>query len=166
MKIAIIMYDRMSLASFAEAYDFFAKLDGVSVQACAFKQDIRDEYGLSIQPSVHGESLYGADVLVVPSGLGALGLRHDDIFLSWIRSASSARLKLGLDLGSLILGGAGFLDDKTAVIRGGYKNALSEYCEVVEDSTFIQNGDIISATSFTLGLREFLSGFAELGFKE
>lgn len=159
MKATIIMYDRMSLGSFAEAYDFFYTIDGINIQACAFKQNISDEYGIGLLSPIYGESLYGTDILIIPNGLGALGLRYDDIFLSWIKSASTAKIKLGLDLGTLIFGGAGFLSDKTAVIRGGYKNALSEYCEVADGCTFMQSDDIISATHFTTGLKElFLSG--------
>ncbi|BCX79863.1 hypothetical protein [Campylobacter sp. 19-13652] len=156
MKISIIVYDRFNLASFASAYEFFHSLEGASVQVCAFKPDIMDEHGIHVLPSISAESLYGCDVLVVPSGVGALSLRHDDIFLSWLRSSSSARVKLGLDLGVLLFGGAGFLKGKSAVIRGGYKNALSEYCDVASETTFISSDDIISAVGFSAGLRELI----------
>lgn len=161
MKIAIVIYDRINLASFASAYDFFHLVDAVSVHTCAFKSDIVDEYGLHITPEISGESLYGYDGIVIPSGVGALSLRYDDIFLSWLRSASSAKLKLSLDLGALLFGGAGFLKQKSAVIRGGYKNALSEYCDVASDMTFLSSGDVISAVEFSTGLKDLLLSYLD-----
>lgn len=147
MNIAIVMYDKINLISLASAIGYFKDLPNARLKTCAFKREIVDEYGLKIQPEVFAESIYGANLLVIPDGIGAISLRYDEIFLSWIKSAKATDMKIGLDLGSLIFGGAGFLKDKKATIRGGYKNALSEYCEVCDDK-FCQSGDIISISNF------------------
>ena len=96
------------------------------------------------------------DILVVPDGVGALGLRYDEIFLSWIKSSASAKFKIGFDLGVLILGGAGFLEDREACIRGGYKNALSGYCEV-NDAKMCESRGVISVSEFDDEIKEQLA---------
>ena len=148
MKIAIAVFDRVNLVSLAKILYALHDFEGsCKVDVCSFKSDIIDEYGLKIAPGIYGESLFGYDVLVVPDGVGALAARYDEIFLSWIRSASRTKLKIGLDLGSLVLGGAGFLDGKIACVRAGYKNALKEYCEF-SDVLFSQSDDVITISEF------------------
>ncbi|MGG7074163.1 DJ-1/PfpI family protein [Campylobacter sp. 9BO] len=148
MKIALVMYDKMNLANFATLMAFFKGFDGVRLKTCAFKNEVVCELGVRLHPDIFGESIYGADMIVIPDGLGALSLRYDEIFLSWIKSGSSAKLKFGFDLGSLIFAGAGFLEGKSAAIRGGYKNALSEYCTISEHKICFDEG-VISASEFS-----------------
>ncbi|ASM36575.1 hypothetical protein [Campylobacter sputorum] len=130
MKVAIIMYDKMSLLSFSQIYEFFKRTDiaSLSVDCCALKYEIIDEFGLKILPDIHSESLDGYDIVAVPSGIGAMSLRYDDIFLSWIRSARKANLKISCDMGAFIFGAARMLENKQVCIRAGYMNALKEYC--------------------------------------
>lgn len=152
MKIAVVMYDKMNLVSFANIISYLHSFDNANIKTCAFKSEIFDEFGIRLHPDVYAESIYGADMIVVPDGIGALSLRYDEIFLSWIKSASSAKIKFGFDLGALILAGAGFLNGKKAIIRGGYKNALSEYCEISDESVTISD-DVLSACEWSNELK-------------
>ncbi|QKF91850.1 DJ-1/PfpI family protein [Campylobacter sp. CCUG 57310] len=147
MKTAIVIYDKINLLSFAQIWQMFSADLRSNVKICAFKSEIVDEHGLKISPEIYGESLYGYDCVIVPDGMGALGLRYDEIFLSWIKSASSARHKIAFDLGALIYAGAGFLEGKKACVRAGYKNALKEYCEF-DPSPVCISDDIITVCSF------------------
>ncbi|ALV24098.1 hypothetical protein CIG2463D_0498 [Campylobacter iguaniorum] len=142
MKCCIVIYDKVNLLSFAKIHDFFArkKLD---FDVVSLRDSVVCEHEFRLFSPRHSESLYGYDIVALPDGMGALNLRYDDIFLSWIKSASNAKVKLAIDLGALIYAGAGFLESKSAVIRGGYKNALGEYCSV-SDVEFYKNEDIIS----------------------
>lgn len=148
MKIAILLYDKINLLNFAQLYSFLHSFKSASVKTYAFKSEITDELGLKIQPEIYAESLYGADMLVIPDGVGALSARYDEIFLSWVKSAFNAKFKIGFDLGALILGGAGFLENKEACIRGGYKNALNEYCAINDNNLCVSAG-IITASHFS-----------------
>ncbi|MBR8464539.1 hypothetical protein KDD93_08180 [Campylobacter sp. faydin G-24] len=159
-KVAILMYDKVNLQSFASIYAFLHGFDRVSVKCYAFKPEITDEFGLRLHPEIHSESLYGVDLLVVPDGIGALSLRYDEIFLSWVKSGFSAKVKIGLDLGSLVLGGAGFLENRSAVVRGGYKNALSEYCEVI-GGEYCEDYGIYSSIGLTQSLKNRLNEILE-----
>ena len=105
MKVGILMFDKINLLSFAKIYDFLHKFEGFNIKTYALKPEIVDEFGVRLHPEIYAESLYGVDILVVPDGVGALGLRYDEIFLSWIKSSASAKFKIGFDLGVLILGG-------------------------------------------------------------
>ncbi|MCR4942517.1 MAG: hypothetical protein K5978_06990 [Campylobacter sp.] len=156
MKIAVVMYDKINLVNFANLMVFLHSFANANVKTCAFKPEIVDELGIRLHPEIYGESIYGADMVIVPDGIGALSLRYDDIFLSWIKSASYTKLKFGFDLGSLILAGAGFLDGKEACIRGGYKNALSQYCDV-SDEKICHSKDVLSACEWNEELKTVLT---------
>ena len=148
MNIAVVVYDKINLASLAQIWQFLNTFESRrSVKICALKSEIIDEYGLKFTPQVQGESLYGYDAIIVPDGIGALSLRYDEIFLSWIKSASRAKIKIGLNLGALILGGAGFLENKIACVRAGYKNALKEYCEFIEEKIY-RYEDVVTISKF------------------
>ncbi|AQW86253.1 hypothetical protein BB381_00040 [Campylobacter pinnipediorum subsp. caledonicus] len=155
MNVAIVMYDKMNLLSFSNVLSFLHSFDDINIKTCAFKQEIKDEFGVRIHPDVYAESIYGADIIIIPDGIGALTLRYDEIFLSWIKSASKTQIKIGLNLGTLILAGAGFLQGKEASIRGGYKNALGEYCKV-SDLKALKSEDIISASEWADEIKEKL----------
>lgn len=156
MKTAIVIYDKINLLSFAQIWQMFPADLRSNVKICAFKSEIVDEHGLKISPEIYGESLYGYDCVIVPDGMGALGLRYDEIFLSWIKSASSANLKIAFDLGALIYAGAGFLEGKKACVRAGYKNALKEYCEFSEEK-ICQNDEILTICEWSKEAKEKLT---------
>ncbi|MFL1707215.1 DJ-1/PfpI family protein [Campylobacter sp. MOP7] len=156
MKTAIVIYDKINLLSFAQIWQMFPADLRSNVKICAFKSEIVDEHGLKISPEIYGESLYGYDCVIVPDGMGALGLRYDEIFLSWIKSASSTNLKIAFDLGALIYAGAGFLEGKKACVRAGYKNALKEYCEFSEEK-ICQNDEILTICEWSKEAKEKLA---------
>lgn len=156
MKTAIVIYDKINLLSFAQIWQMFPADLRSNVKICAFKSEIADEHGLKISPEIYGESLYGYDCVIVPDGMGALGLRYDEIFLSWIKSASSTNLKIAFDLGALIYAGAGFLEGKKACVRAGYKNALKEYCEFSEEK-ICQNDEILTICEWSKEAKEKLA---------
>ena len=156
MKVGILMFDKLNLLSFAKIYDFLHKFENFNIKTYALKPEVVDEFGVRLHPEIYAESLYGVDILVVPDGVGALGLRYDEIFLSWVKSSASAKFKIGFDLGVLILGGAGFLEDREACIRGGYKNALSDYCDV-NDAKMCERRGVISVREFDDRIKEQLT---------
>ncbi len=156
MKIGIVLYDKVNLLNFAQISDFVRGLEGARVKTYALKPEIVDEVGLRLHPEIYAESLYGLEAIIVPDGIGALSLRYDEIFLSWIKGALGAKFKIGLDLGVLILGGAGFLKGREAAIRGGYKNALSEYCEFI-DAKMCDSDGVISICELNSEVRNALS---------
>lgn len=144
MKSCIVLYDRVNLLSFAKIYDFFTK-NKLDFEVVSLSEVVLDERGFELRAERYSESLYAYDIVAIPSGIGALNLRYDDIFLSWIKSSLEANLKIGLDLGILLFAGAGFLDGGKATIRGGYKNALSEFCEYSSED-FCEYGSVLSMT--------------------
>lgn len=144
MKSCIVLYDRVNLLSFAKIYDFFTK-NKLDFEVVSLSEVVLDERGFELRAERHSESLYAYDIVAIPSGTGALNLRYDDIFLSWIKSGLEANLKIGLDLGILLFAGAGFLDGGKATIRGGYKNALSEFCQYSSED-FCEYGRVLSMT--------------------
>ena len=156
MKVSILMYDKMDLLNFAELNAFFRLFKNASVTTFALKPEIADEWGMKLIAQACGESLYGTEILAVPNGAGAASLRYDEIFLSWVKSGSAAKIKLGFGSGALVLGGAGFLADKEACARLEHASALAEYC-AVKDAAFCEADGIITATGWNEPLENRLA---------
>lgn len=142
MTTCIVLYERVNLLSFAKVYDLLRRAK-TPFDVVAMGEGVLDEHGFWLGAQVGGESLYGYDNIIIPDGLGALNARFDDVFLGWIKTAKGARRKIAVNLGSLVLGGAGFLSGKKASLRAGYANAMSEYAAPCEEA-WCDEGDVLT----------------------
>lgn len=162
MRIAFVLFDRMTLLDFIGFYDVITRLktmgfdEDVTWRCCALKEEIRDDKGLVIKADVVGESLDGYDMVFIPGGVGTRVLQHDEIFIAWIKSAKFAKFKVSVCTGSLLLGAAGFLKEHHATTHPGAYEELKPYCEkvlrdrIVDEDTIITAGGVTS--SIDLGL--------------
>lgn len=151
MRIAFVLYDRVNLLDFAGTYDALMRLktlgfdESLTCNTCALKDEVRDNHGLRIIPSNPQESLDGYDMVLVPGGVGTRTLAQDEIFLAWLRSSRSAPIKVGICTGSLLLGAAGFLKDKTATTHHNAIELLASYgVKTVRDKRVVDEGDILT----------------------
>ena len=71
---------------------FLHKFEGFNIKTYALKPEIVDEFGVRLHPEIYAESLYGVDILVVPDGVGALGLRYDEIFFKLDKKLSEREI--------------------------------------------------------------------------
>lgn len=163
MKVCVIMYDKMNLSSFARIYEFFCKMK-IPTFSVALRAEISDEFGVNIIPQIFAQSLDTYDIIAIPSGFGALDLIYDDIFLSWIKTATNAKIKITDDMGALIFGACGMLKNKSVCIRAGYINALKEYCDALDEDNYLSE-DLFSFREFSektaLELENLLNAFNE-----
>lgn len=150
MKIAFVLFDRVTYLDFIGFYDVITRVKTLGIddelrwKICALKDEIKDDKNLIIKPDTVGESLDGFDLVFVPGGIGTRVLVYDDIFLSWIKSSKNAKYKVSVCTGSLIFGAAGFLKDKKATTHPNAYELLSSYCKEVMKSKIVEDGDFIS----------------------
>lgn len=79
MKMAYILFDRMTMLDFVGFYDAIAKLrilklmDNVTRDLCAMSGEVTDELGLTAKAGLVAPDLSSHDLLFVPGGMGRVG---------------------------------------------------------------------------------------------
>jgi transcriptional regulator GlxA family with amidase domain len=162
MKLAYIIFDGITWLDFIGVYDAISRLKSMqflpdlSWDVCAFTSPVKDNFLLQIVPTKIRESLSDYDAVIVPGGHGTRHLQLDQEFLSWIKTAAPAQYKISICTGSLILGAAGFLQNKMATTNYLEYEALKPYCRQVVLKRIVEDGDMITAgavsASIDLGL--------------
>jgi len=162
MKIAFVIFDDFTFLDLIGFYDPVTRLktmgfiDYLTWDTCAMKEKVIDDRGLSVLASKVNEPFSNYDLLFVPGGMGTRILQNDKAFIDWIRTAGTARLKVSVCTGSLILGAAGFLKGKRATTHPNALEDLKTYCPNPSRKRIVEEGDVVTgggvATSLDLGL--------------
>lgn len=155
MKVAFVIYDRMTAMDFVGVYDAVTRLKTMRFIAdfewdvCALAAEVTDGSGLRFVPSRVGGSLAEYDWVIVPGGFGSRELATDEAFLAWLETAAVCRLRASVCTGSVLLGAAGFLRGKRATTHPTSFEQLRPYCEQVVDERIVDEGDVITARGVT-----------------
>ena len=162
MKVAFIIFNQMTALDLIGAYDAITRLKYMNIlpdlewDMCSHTQDIADDKGLAFIPTKVGMSLAAYDLIYVPGGFGTRTLQYDSGFIEWLRTSQSAKLKVSVCTGALLLGAAGFLFDKCATTHPNAFEELAPYCKTVHDSRIVDEGDVVTgrgvSSSIDLGL--------------
>jgi len=151
MKIAFVVFDRMTSLDFIGFYDPITRLKSMKImddlewRICATTQHVVDDRGLRIEADSIAEPLSSYDMLFVPGGFGTRNLQHDKGFLDWLKTAGPVKLKVSVCTGALLLGAAGFLQGKRATTHPTAFKELEPYCREVVRDRVVDEGDIITA---------------------
>jgi len=128
----------------------------LQVDVIASENIITCANGLMVKPHKITESFEGYDLLIVPGGKGVTKLFGAAEFLKKIREFASDHMICSVCTGALILGKAGLLKGKKATTHHNAREALREFCEVVDSRVYIDD-NVISAggvsCSLDLGLK-------------
>ncbi|AIQ68409.1 DJ-1/PfpI family protein [Paenibacillus graminis] len=162
MRMAFVLFDGITFLDFAGFYDVIRRLgafeagQGLEMEICGFREEVRDEQGLTVKVSRVQPELGQYDLLFVPGGMGTRALRGDKPFISWLQGAKDVPYKVSVCTGSLLLGAAGFLQDCWATTHPSSYGLLEPYCGQVVETRIVQDGKIITgggvSTSIDLGL--------------
>ncbi len=159
MKIAFIVYDDMTALDFIGVYDPIARLksmgfyEDLSIDICAYQPMVKDYYGyLNMLPQKIGSSLKEYDIVVLPGGFGSRSLINNDKFINWIQDISENAFKVSVCTGSLILGAAGFLNNRVATTHPNAYEKLKPFCKEVKRDRIVEDGNIITARGVTAGI--------------
>jgi cyclohexyl-isocyanide hydratase len=162
LKVAFVVFDRMTLLDFVGFYDPLARLrtmkflPALEWNVCAMRDKVVDDRGLGVVADRAGQTLEGFDLLFVPGGFGTRGLQRDAAFVDWLRTGAGARLKVSVCTGALLLGAAGWLRGLRATTHPNALEELAPYCDTVVKERIADEGSVITAggvaTSIDLGL--------------
>ena len=159
MKIAFIVFDGITMLDFIGVYDPISRLRSIQFlpdlqwDICSNKPEVKDHFNFIIKADKVSNDLSGYDVVIVPGGSGTRVLMKDKKFLDWLATAAPVPLKCSVCTGSLLLGAAGFLQNKKVTTHFGEYNTLQQYgCTVVREK-IVDDGDIISAGAVSASLQ-------------
>ena len=162
MKIAFVLFNGITFLDFIGFYDVIHRLNlfeetkGTTWDICGLSEEISDELGLTIKVNKVKPDLSEYDLLFIPGGMGTRRLRFDEPFITWLKQADKVKYKVSVCTGSLLLGAAGFLQDKKATTHPNAYDLLEPYCKEVIKTRIVRDGDLITAggvsTSIDLGL--------------
>lgn len=155
MRTAFVIFEGMTALDFIGVYDPLTRLKSMDVMAnfgwevCALYHDVSDDKGLQFVPGIVAEPLVGYDLVVIPGGVGTRHLQYNKVFIDWIKTARSTRLKASVCTGSLLLGAAGFLKGKRATTHPKALEELAPYCARVINERIVDEGDVVTARGVT-----------------
>lgn len=155
MKIAFIIFERMTTLDFIGVYDPVTRLKSMGFinnldwDICSFTEKVADDKGLEIRPTKVKEPLNTYDIVIIPGGFGTRELQYNKDFIDWIKTSEKVGLKASVCTGSIIFGSAGFLIGKRATTHPISFDELKPYCAKVENLRIIDEGNIITARGVT-----------------
>lgn len=157
MKVAFVIYNNLTALDFIGVYDPITRLKTMGFmpdltwEICAFSETVRDSAGLQFIPTQIKPSLQNFDWVIVPGGITSLvyQLAQDQEFIAWLKTAAACPLKASVCTGSLLLGAAGFLNDKKATTHPNAFQELSEFCAEVVNARVVDAGEVITARGVT-----------------
>ncbi|MBK8506985.1 MAG: DJ-1/PfpI family protein [Saprospiraceae bacterium] len=162
MKLAIVVYQDLTLLDLVGFTDAIQRLKtmkflpDLQIQYFAYRADVSDTFGFKVQVDLVQPDLSTFDLVFIPGGFGTRTLIHDATFVRWLRSAQKIPLKISVCTGSLLLGAAGFLENRKATTHFDEYNLLHQYtsevvkADLVEDQGIVTGGAV--ATSILVGL--------------
>lgn len=151
MKVAFIIFERMTALDFIGVYDPITRLHSMGFmpdlewEVCSLTPEVRGDKGLVFRPSRVGESLGDFDAVIVPGGYGTRDLLQDEPFLQWLATCAPCPLKVSVCTGALLLGAAGFLAGRRATTHPSAFLQLEPFCAQVDDQRIVDEGEVITA---------------------
>jgi cyclohexyl-isocyanide hydratase len=160
VRVAFVIFDRMTALDFVGAYDPVTRLKSMGLMPelnrdiCAYTEKVTDDRGLAFTPTKVREPLGAYHLLIVPGGFGAGALVHDAGFIGWLKTSALCGLKASVCTGLLLLGAAGFLAGRRATTHPNAFQELGRFYGEVLDQRVVDEGDVVTVrgVSSTLDL--------------
>lgn len=149
MNVAFVIYDGLTALDFIGAFDPLTRLGtmefmDITWDICGQSATATATGNLTIEIDRRSPDLAEYDILFLPGGYRARELREDDSFIEWLQTAESCQYKTSVCTGSLLLGAAGFLENRTATTHPNATELLAEYCSVSDDRV-VHDDDVVTA---------------------
>ena len=170
MKIALLLYDRLTLLDLVGPYEILCRLPDTELSFVAVKPgQVRVDTGLTALTADRAlADLPDPDVFVVPGGgAGTFAAAQDSRILDWVRSAhASSTWTTSVCTGSLILGAAGLLQGVRATTHWAAAEILGQYGAEFTSDRVVREGKIITAAGVSAGIDMALTLAGELAGPE
>jgi len=165
MRIAILIFDRITALDAVGPYEVLARLPGAEVifvgKATGVVRTDNRCLGLHVDRAL--ADVPAADILVVPGGFGWRALAEDPEVLAWLRQIhAGARITASVCTGSLLLGSAGLLAGVPATTHWNYLGELARHGAVTTNARIVEHGTFITCAGVSAGIDMALALAARL----
>ena len=156
MKIAILIYDGITMLDAIGPYEVLAQLPNVEIFFVAKqKGEIKADTGfVNINAKYGFDDISAADILLIPgSAIGFVTVMKDKESLEWVRKIhKTTQYTTSVCSGSLILSAAGLLKGIKATSHWKPINMLKEFGATPVRERFVHEGKIITAAGVSAGI--------------
>ena len=169
MKIAILIFDRLTALDAVGPYEVLSRLPGAEVEFVAAEAGPKrtDTGALALMADRALGDVELPDILLVPGGTGNRPMLTDEAILDWVRSAHEATTwTTSVCTGSLVLGAAGLLEGVRATTHWAYMNRLPEYGASAVSERVVMDGKIVTAAGVSSGIDMALTLVGEIAGPE
>ena len=155
MKIAILIFDRLTALDAIGPYEVLSRLPGAELSFVAKEPGMKrtDTGRLGINADLAIAELADPDLVLVPGGEGNRALLDDEEVLDWLRTADQGTTwTTSVCTGSLVLGAAGMLEGKRATSHWAYRDRLREYGAEPIAERVVVDGKVVTAAGVSAGI--------------
>ena len=155
MRIAILIFDRLTALDAVGPYEVLSRLPGAELSFVAKEAGPKrtDTGALGINADLSIAELTDPDVLLIPGGVGNRPLLADEEVLDWVRTADqTSTWTTSVCTGSLVLGAAGLLEGKRATSHWAYLEELRRYGAEPVAERVVTDGKIVTAAGVSSGI--------------
>ncbi len=155
MKVAILVYEEMTVLDAIGPYDVFRSVPGWEVAFVGKERgEVRDEPGtLGINADHTLDEVTDPDIVLVPGGAGSRPLMKDEEVLSWLRAVDQqTKWTTSVCTGSLVLGAAGLLEGKRATGHWLFLEPLRSLGADPVGGRYVEDGKVITAAGVSAGI--------------
>jgi putative intracellular protease/amidase len=165
MRIAILIFDKLTALDAVGPYEVLSRLPGAELSFVAKEAGPKrtDTGALGVSADIALGDLPDPEIVLVPGGEGNRPLMKDNEVLDWLRSAhEGSTWTTSVCTGSLLLGAAGILEGLRATSHWAYRERLREFGAEPVAERVVQDGKVITAAGVSAGIDMGLTLAAEV----
>jgi len=165
MRIAILIFDRLTALDAVGPYEVLSRLPGVELVFVAEQAGPKrtDTGALALIADASIAELTDPDVLLIPGGEGNRPLLADETVLDWVRTADAGSTwTTSVCTGSLVLGAAGILEGRRATSHWAHLERLADYGAEPISERVVIDGKLVTAAGVSAGIDMALTLAAEI----
>ena len=165
MKIAILIFDKLTALDAVGPYEVLSRLPGAELVFVAKQAGAKrtDTGALALIADASIAELTDPDVLLIPGGEGNRPLLADETVLDWVRTADAGSTwTTSVCTGSLVLGAAGILEGRRATSHWAHLERLADYGAEPISERVVIDGKLVTAAGVSAGIDMALTLAAEI----
>jgi transcriptional regulator GlxA family with amidase domain len=155
MKIALLIFDKLTALDAIGPYEVLSRIPGVDLRFVGKEPGpVRTDTGaLGLQIDAALADLPDPDVLLIPGGDGNRPLMEDAEVLDWVRAAHEGTTwTTSVCTGALVLAAAGLLEGKRATSHWAYREELRPFGAEPVAERVVVDGKIVTAAGVSAGI--------------
>ena len=155
MKIAVAIYDRMTLLDAVGPYSVLAHVPGAEVSFLAATPDpVRVDVGTpALVPDATFAELRHPDIIVVPGGPDRDDIATNPALRAWLQGAAPGAVWItSVCTGAYALGGAGLLQGRRATTHWRALEGLAAFGATPVSERVVEDGNVMTAAGVSAGI--------------